>query len=313
MPDIAFLPNHAGYDGIPEARLDDFLDCCHQGTTNDWTCKSTARKDDLYLFWFGSPVMTIAGIGICVGDVKVHENEGVDWTDAPRYWDCSFDPLYELKHPVTVDHIKGDAVLAKWWQSKPWRGRPKSIKPQRVASRLLSLISRLNPRLARLLGRYQSPTHDSMRSVNLPDEDDDPPATVHYTISRKVRNTAKGENLKLLYKCKCQVCGYRIRVPRLGSAGYVEVHHLRPLGGKHQGRDNWDNMLVVCPNCHAEFDALAMAIEPKSSRITCYNRRSPKSGREVEFRRGHSLAVENIEYQWKRYREANGRVAQDLK
>jgi 5-methylcytosine-specific restriction endonuclease McrA len=308
MSDIVFQPNHAGYNDIPEARLDDFLGCCEQGVTDDWTCKKTARKGDLYLFWFGSPAMRIAGVGVCKGDVNVQENEGVDWTNAPKLWACSFEPLNGLKRPVTLDHIKEDSVLASWWESQPWRGRSKSI-PEKVAPRLLSLIRRLNPRLATLLAKYHS-SAASIPSVQIPDDDDEPPATVHYVTSRKVRNTAKGEALKLLYKCKCQVCRYRIRVPRAGSGGYVEVHHLWPLGGKHRGRDNWDNMLVLCPNCHAEFDALAMAIDSKTRRITCYDGRNPKSGKEVSYRPGHSLASDNVEYQWKRFSAAKARAAQ---
>jgi 5-methylcytosine-specific restriction endonuclease McrA len=140
--------------------------------------------------------------------------------------------------------------------------------------------------------------------VDFPNDDDEPPGTVAYTINRRVRNTVKGERLKALYNCKCQVCSYRICVPRAGSSLYVEVHHLKPLGGKHRGRDNWDNMLVLCPNCHAEFDALALAIDPKTRRIASYDNRNQKAGKEIESRDGHSLSVENIKYHWERFREA---------
>jgi predicted restriction endonuclease len=140
--------------------------------------------------------------------------------------------------------------------------------------------------------------------VDFPDDDDELFGTVAYTINRRVRKTVKGERLKMLYGCECQICSYKIRVPRAGSGWYVEVHHLRPLGGKHRGRDNWDNMLVLCPNCHAEFDALAMAIDPKTRRVTCYEDRNPKAGNVIEFRGGHLLATENIQYHWERFREA---------
>lgn len=160
--------------------------------------------------------------------------------------------------------------------------------------------------------KLAKPSDDTLRRKQLTKEqdiidlpgDDGPPGTVAYTINRRVRKTIKGERLKTLYDYKCQICGYRICVPRAGSGWYVEVHHLKPLGGKHRGRDNWDNMLVLCPNCHAEFDALAMAIEPKTRRVTCYDDRNSKVGREIEFRNGHLLAVENIKYHWERFREA---------
>jgi predicted restriction endonuclease len=110
----------------------------------------------------------------------------------------------------------------------------------------------------------------------------------------------------MLYEYKCQVCSYRIRFPGTASGWYVEVHHLRPLGGEHGGRDGWKNMLVLCPTCHAEFDALAMAINPKTGKIVCYDDGSPKARRKVAFRDGHSLAVENIKYHWKRFCKAKG-------
>jgi len=310
MPDIVFLPNRAGYDNDAEARFEDFRECCRGGYTSGWTCKKDVNRKDLYLFWFGDPIKKVAGVGVCNSDVDEQENEGVDWTPRRKLWFCSFYPLKELKHPVTVDHINDDPVLASWWQSQPWRGRPKSIKPEHVAFRLLSLITHLNPRLASLLGQYSSAVPESIRCIEIPDDDDDPPARVHYISSRTVRNTAKGERLKQLYEYKCQVCGYRIRVPRAGSGLYVEVHHLRPLGGKHRGRDSWDNMLVLCPNCHAEFDAHATAIDPKMRRIVCYDGRHPHSSRELNFRRGHSLATDNLEYHWKCFQKAKAKAAQ---
>lgn len=142
------------------------------------------------------------------------------------------------------------------------------------------------------------------KSVSLPDDDDEPPGSVVYTASRRIRNTAKGEELKLLYTGKCQVCGLRIRVPREGAGWYVEVHHLRPLGGKHQGLDNWNNMLVLCPNCHAAFDGLAMALEPKTCRLISFHRQHKKHGRKPIFRPSHDLAPENVEYHWHRFCQA---------
>lgn len=35
---------------------------------------------------------------------------------------------------------------------------------------------------------------------------------------------------------------------------YSEVHHIRPLGYPHNGKDVEENMIVVCPNCHRQLD-----------------------------------------------------------
>src|SRR5262249_17651932 len=191
------------------------------------------------------PAMKIAGVGICQGDVDEEPNKGADWTNYPKLWACSFQPLRRLTNPITLKELKGGNLLADWWyRSKLFKGRPKRIKPK-VAHRLLILILQLNPGLGSLLAKYLSGAQ--IPCVTLPDDDDEPPPAVTYTTSRRIRNTAKGEKLKRLYGCQCQVCRHRIHVPRAGGV-YAEVHHLRPLGGEHMGLDNWNNMLVLCPN-----------------------------------------------------------------
>lgn len=144
----------------------------------------------------------------------------------------------------------------------------------------------INKHLDNALGTFPIP----------PDDDDNPPRRVKYTAARTVRNTQKGLDLKSLYN-SCQVCGHAIRVPGHIPRVYLEVHHLRPLGGDHKGKDNWNNMLVLCPNCHASFDSRAMAIHPESRYVYSYqeNHRSKPT-----FNAHHKLDPANIEYHWKR-------------
>jgi hypothetical protein len=79
-----------------------------------------------------------------------------------------------------------------------------------------------------------------------------PPLRVEVIINRIIRDTAKTKLLKIKYGHRCQLCGERIEV-RKGKF-YAEVHHIRPLGGKHKGLDKDGNMIVLCPNHHAMFD-----------------------------------------------------------
>jgi len=67
-----------------------------------------------------------------------------------------------------------------------------------------------------------------------------------------VRDTVKTHKLKEMYECRCQVCNERIEISLTKS--YAEVHHIRPLGGNHNGLDQESNMIVVCPTHHAYFD-----------------------------------------------------------
>lgn len=79
-----------------------------------------------------------------------------------------------------------------------------------------------------------------------------PPGRIEANVQRIVRDTVAAKSLKARYDYKCQVCGLRIE-PTTGSY-YIEVHHVKPLGGGHNGYDTHTNMLVLCPNHHAMFD-----------------------------------------------------------
>jgi 5-methylcytosine-specific restriction endonuclease McrA len=299
-PDVVFRPTRAGPQTNSTERLDEFLAYCRSQEVGTWSCKKTAVRGDLYKFWFGSPVLRIAGVGVCSGKAEESDNPGVDYTPSLKLWSCPCSPLKELRTPVTMEVIKNHPALAPWWRSTPYRGRPKSI-PREVAPSLLTLIVQLNPSVSSLLKEYFPVA--ALHSVSIPDDDDAPPPTVKCSFTRRVRDTAKSKELKRLYKCKCQVCGYRICVPRAGGV-YAEVHHLRPLGGSHVGLDNRNNMLVLCPNCHAEFDAWAMAINPQTGRIACFDDTNPKEGREPMFQPKHMVATDNITYHWQRFCEA---------
>ncbi|RCK26413.1 hypothetical protein TH9_22670 [Thalassospira xiamenensis] len=72
------------------------------------------------------------------------------------------------------------------------------------------------------------------------------------TVTRIIRDTAMTRKIKALHKSKCQICGETI--PTSDDRGYVEAHHIRPLGKPHQGPDIPSNIIVVCPNHHAMLD-----------------------------------------------------------
>ena len=113
LPELVFLPNHAGKDDNEEGRLKDFLACCRQGFVNSWTCKESVQTGDVYLFWFCSPASILAGIGVSLGDRDELENDEWDWTDAEKGWFCAFEPAITLSQPLTVLDISRDQVLAR--------------------------------------------------------------------------------------------------------------------------------------------------------------------------------------------------------
>jgi len=72
-------------------------------------------------------------------------------------------------------------------------------------------------------------------------------------VERQVRDTDLVEKLKKLYGHCCQICEVSIRTGH-GRGWYCEAHHIRPLGAPHNGTDDSDNIIIVCPNHHATLD-----------------------------------------------------------
>lgn len=83
------------------------------------------------------------------------------------------------------------------------------------------------------------------------------PERVEQRISRIIRDTAISSELKLLYEHQCQICGISLTIC---GRNYCEAHHIKPLGSPHDGDDNQNNLVCVCPNCHVMLDYAAIPI-----------------------------------------------------
>lgn len=142
---------------------------------------------------------------------------------------------------------------------------------------------------------YEIPAAHGM--IAIPVDGDGPPERATEAVTRFVRDTEKAQKIKRLYRDRCQVCGIAIKVP--GGKRYSEVHHLHPL--KEGGDDSYGNMIVLCPNHHAEFDYRAVGISKDGSTIVDWR------GREVgkvTTARGHSIDQKNIMYHTEAMRRA---------
>lgn len=74
--------------------------------------------------------------------------------------------------------------------------------------------------------------------------------TVTYSGKQFKRNIYKIELIKKLRKYTCQFCGKTI--VKKDKTLYVEACHIKP---KSEGGDeSLHNILILCPNCHKEFD-----------------------------------------------------------
>ncbi|AZR72270.1 hypothetical protein BBF96_01960 [Anoxybacter fermentans] len=120
----------------------------------------------------------------------------------------------------------------------------------------------------------------------------EPPNRYKATINRVIRDTQKANQLKEVYNWTCQICNQRL--PRNSNEYYVEVHHIQPLGGKHNGVDEFSNMLVLCPNHHALFDYGVIGIGSNLEVISYFD--VDCKGKKIYFREDHKLDPAVIDY-----------------
>lgn len=104
------------------------------------------------------------------------------------------------------------------------------------------------------------------------------PGRVPQQTYRILRDTKLARQLKLLHQDQCQICGIALEAGRHGT--YAEAHHIIPLGSGHKGPDHATNILVLCPNHHAQCDMGAIRLDLSSIRQAA----------------GHTISTESIEY-----------------
>jgi len=84
------------------------------------------------------------------------------------------------------------------------------------------------------------------------------PDKVPSVVLRIVRNSDVTQWVKDLYDYTCLFCSTRLEVD---AGAYSEGAHIRPLGGAHQGVDEVENVISLCPNDHVLFDKGALYVD----------------------------------------------------
>ncbi len=109
------------------------------------------------------------------------------------------------------------------------------------------------------------------------------------------RDYPQVEELKAVYDYGCQVCKGRIELG--GGRCYCEAHHLRPLGRQHHGPAEISNVVILCPNHHAEFDFFLFAIlDYKGKRRKLEHMTRQLRSDEAYLHVRHRIAAEHIDY-----------------
>ncbi|HCC95240.1 MAG TPA: hypothetical protein DEQ26_13115 [Flavobacteriaceae bacterium] len=109
---------------------------------------------------------------------------------------------------------------------------------------------------------------------------------VQTSILRIVRDTKIAHDIKKLYNYECQVCGVVLEIK---SIRYAEGAHIKPLGKPHDGEDNSNNLLCLCPNHHILFDRGAFSISDSFDLI------GDIQGK-LKIHEKHNINKENLKY-----------------
>lgn len=119
-------------------------------------------------------------------------------------------------------------------------------------------------------------------------------------LSRLIRSTSLAESLKRAYNNCCQLCGTRLMKTKFEA--YSEAHHIRPYNKTHKGDDTIRNMIVLCPNCHSQFDNLYYAIHPNTRLVHCLDEEDRFHKTRLEFMGIHELDEKYLTYTWKLFK-----------
>lgn len=119
------------------------------------------------------------------------------------------------------------------------------------------------------------------------------PDRVETTRSRVIRNTDLAHDIKRMYDHTCQICGASRQGPD-GNA-YAEAHHIRPLGRPHEGPDEPENILVLCPNHHSDFDYGQLTVDPETYRVS-HTYEEAVDGTELDIADPHMISEDHLTY-----------------
>lgn len=112
------------------------------------------------------------------------------------------------------------------------------------------------------------------------------------SILRLVRDTKISNEIKELYKFRCQVCDLAIQTK---TGFYAEGAHIRPVGKPHDGEDSAANLICLCPNHHVMFDKGMFTINDDLTLAGC------ESGT-LTVKPSHNISSDNLRY----HRETHG-------
>jgi hypothetical protein len=235
-----------------------FMDRQGQRKMASWTCKKTAKPGDLYLFYFGNPEFKIAGLAVCRQSPDPVGWRKRGWGSHQKMFFCPWDALHHFSAPITAGELQAKPGLDSWWQTKPYRGRPKTIPPE-ISAVLLQMIAKREPKVGPLLKSYidedrivaAGPKTDGHADAleGTPGECLTRQPARSAALRREKIRRAMAKNGRLV--CEVPGCGFDFfEVYGELGRGYAHVHHRESLAKRRKMRTTLDDLAIVCANCH---------------------------------------------------------------
>lgn len=116
-------------------------------------------------------------------------------------------------------------------------------------------------------------------------------------INRVIRDTELVNKLKKLHNYKCQICEQKRK--KDSDKNYAEGHHLKPLGEPHEGPDVKENILILCPNHHTDFDYGMIEIDPETLEIK-HEYEKELNGKKLKTKKDHQINQQYLKYHGKK-------------
>lgn len=150
--------------------------------------------------------------------------------------------------------------------------------------------------LGLLIEYFQSNSISLVASSNVDEVQNDgttgaPPQQVLSLVTRRIRDTKIIRELKTTYDGRCQICNQKIKLPN--GNYYSEGHHIKQLGNAHLGPDIKENIIILCPFHHAEFDYGAIGI--KNNKIVHIDKKNEFHNKPLAYNR-QDISEEYLQY-----------------
>jgi hypothetical protein len=258
-PSIVFAPNLEDSPTFGNV-YKNFMSHRGRKRLTSWTCKKTAIPGDLYFFYFGQSEAKIAGLAVCSEppDPKGWKKRGR--SNRQKMFFCSFDRLRHFHFPITVDELRENRTVDAWWQTRPYRGRPKTM-PREVAATLLKIVAKREPTTSSLLTEYIRQCRSSGTRRKQSPQLNALEGTFYERLSWQAARSKALREAKIREALRkntghlvCEVTGCEFDfLDTYGELGrnFAHVHHRRSLAKRKASRTTLSDLAIVCANCHA--------------------------------------------------------------